>query len=361
MSGDSFGRIFRVTTFGESHGPGLGGVVEGCPAGIALNEEIIQEELDRRKPGKGPASTKRKESDRIRILSGVFEGRTTGTAIGFFIANEDHRSRDYSGIKNIYRPGHGDFTYDAKYGVRDYRGGGRSSGRETVSRVAAGAVAGVFLKEVGIDVLACTVEFGGIKAGYQSREEIFKNSFASPDPEVLPRWEKLIQKAKSNGDSLGGIVELAAYNVPAGLGEPVFDKLDARIAYALMGVGAVKGVEIGSGFQAARLKGSENNDWITRKGFVSNNSGGILAGISSGQTVMARVAVKPIPSIARTQKTITTQGSETEISIGGRHDISAIPRIVPVLKAMFSLVLADMYLLHRSRKGIIDPEESLND
>jgi chorismate synthase len=350
MSGDSFGRIFRVTTFGESHGPGLGGVVEGCPAGVPLSEGMIQKELDRRKPGQGPASTLRKEGDRVSLLSGVFEGRTTGTAIGFYIANEDQRSRDYSAIKDIYRPGHGDVTYDAKYGFRDYRGGGRSSGRETASRVAAGAVARAFLDMTGIHVLAFTAMLGGIPAGFKSSREIFNNGFACPDPEVVPAWEGLVKECRKEGDSLGGIVEIRADNVPAGLGEPVFDKLDARLAYALMGVGAVKGVEIGRGFGAAGIRGSENNDALTRDGFVSNNSGGILAGISSGQTLVARVAVKPIPSIARLQKTITRQGAETEISVKGRHDVSAIPRIVPVLEAMSCLVLADMYLLHRARK-----------
>ncbi len=354
MSGDLFGRVFRVTTFGESHGPGLGGIVEGCPAGISLSEDIIQKEMDTRKPGQGPASSRRKEPDRIKILSGVFEGKTTGTAIGFYIANEDHRSRDYSNIRDIFRPGHGDFTYDAKYGFRDYRGGGRSSGRETASRVAAGAIARAFLNEVGIDILAYTVELGGISAGFKSEQEIFKNAFFCPDPDVIPIWEGLVKECKKEGDSLGGVVEISALNVPAGLGEPVFDKLDARLAYALMGVGAVKGVEIGRGFEAARLKGSENNDCLTKDGFVSNNSGGILAGISSGQPVVSRVGVKPIPSIGKVQKTITRQGLETEISVGGRHDISAIPRIVPVLKAMTALVLADMYLLHRSRKGVPD-------
>lgn len=359
MSGDSFGRIFRVTTFGESHGPGLGGVVEGCPAGVPLSEDVIQKELDRRKPGQGPASTLRKEPDRVSILSGVFEGKTTGTAIGFYIANEDQRSRDYSKIKDIYRPGHGDITYDFKYGFRDYRGGGRSSGRETASRVAAGAIAQAFLEKMGMSVLACTVELGGIRAGFMSSDEIFNNAFACPDPDVVSIWEDLVRECRKEGDSLGGIVEIVAQNVPAGLGEPVFDKLDARLACALMGVGAVKGVEIGRGFESARIKGSENNDCLTRDGFISNNSGGILAGISSGQPVVARVAVKPIPSISKIQKTITSQGTETEISIGGRHDISAIPRIVPVLKAMFSLVLADMYLLHRSRKDIFQPARPL--
>ncbi len=337
-----------MTTYGESHGPGLGGIVQGCPPGIVLDEDMIQQELDRRKPGQGAASTRRKEADRVELLSGVFEGRTTGTAIGFHIANQDQRSRDYSSIKDIYRPGHGDITYEAKYGLRDYRGGGRSSGRETVSRVAAGAVAQEFLRTLGIRVLACTVELGGIPARLVDLENALDRPFASPDPEVVPAWEELIQEVKSQGDSLGGIVEVRAENVPAGLGEPVFDKLDARLAYALMGVGAVKGLEIGAGFAAARLRGSENNDQMGTEGFLSNNAGGVLAGISSGQPLVVRAAVKPIPSIAKTQRTMTSQGTETGINIGGRHDISAIPRIVPVLRSMVMLVLADMVLLQRA-------------
>ncbi len=351
MSKDSFGSLFRVTTYGESHGPGLGGIVQGCPPGIVLSEDIIQQELDRRKPGQGSASTRRKETDRVELLSGVFQGHTTGTAIGFHIANQDQRSRDYSGIKDIYRPGHGDITYEAKYGLRDYRGGGRSSGRETVSRVAAGAVAQEFLRTLGIRVLAFTVELGGIPARLVDLENALDRPFASPDPEAVPVWEELIRDVKSQGDSLGGIVEVRAENVPAGLGEPVFDKLDARLAYALMGVGAVKGVEIGAGFAVSRLKGSENNDQMGPEGFLSNNAGGVLAGISSGQPLVVRAAVKPIPSIAKTQKTMTSQGSETEINIGGRHDISAIPRIVAVLRSMVMLVLADMVLLQKAVAG----------
>ncbi len=351
MGGDTFGRLFSVSTFGESHGPGLGGVIQGCPPGIPLSEEVIQRELDLRRPGQGPAATQRKEKDEVQVLSGVFQGKTTGTPIGFLVLNQDQRPRDYSRIKDIYRPGHGDFTYEAKYGVRDYRGGGRSSGRETVSRVAAGAVAQEFLRSLEIQVLAYTLELGGIQARVENPEQAWENVFASPDPEAVTKWEQLVREVKQEGDSLGGVVEICAQNLPAGLGEPVLDKLDARLAYALMGVGAVKGVEIGSGFGAARLRGSENNDQMDGQGFLSNNAGGVLAGVSSGQPLVVRAAVKPIPSIAKTQKTITRDGSETEISIGGRHDISAIPRIVPVLKAMVMLVLADMVLLQRTRLG----------
>ncbi|NJB68279.1 chorismate synthase [Desulfobaculum xiamenense] len=347
MSANTFGTLFRLTTYGESHGPGLGGVIDGCPPGVELSEEIIQRELDRRKPGQGSASTARKESDTVRILSGVFEGRSTGTPIAFHIANEDQRSRDYSTISEVYRPGHADFTFDAKFGVRDYRGGGRSSGRETVSRVAGGAVAQALLARAGIAVTAYTLELGSVRAQIADPQGAQDRPFFAPDPDIVPRWEELVRETKGRGDTLGGIVEIVATGVPAGLGEPVFDKLDARLAYALMGVGAVKGVEIGSGFAAAQANGSTNNDPITPQGFASNNAGGILGGISSGQTIVARVAVKPIPSISREQQTITRSGEATTITVGGRHDIAAIPRINPVLKAMTLLTLADFWLLQK--------------
>lgn len=348
MSGNTFGRLFRLTTFGESHGPGLGGVIDGCPPGLPLDESMIQLELDRRKPGQGIASTARKEADEIRLLSGVFEGKTTGTSIGFYIENTDQRSRDYSKIKDVFRPGHADVAYQAKYGLRDYRGGGRSSGRETVSRVAGGAVAQELLKAHGVSVLAYTKELGGLEARIKDPQNARDRSFFSPDPEIIPAWEARIKKAVSEGDSIGGIVEIIATGVPAGLGEPVFDKLDARLAYALMGVGAVKGVEIGSGFAAARLHGSENNDPMTPDGTTTNNAGGILGGISNGMPLVLRAAVKPIPSIAREQQTVTASDEPTTIIVGGRHDRSAIPRIVPVLKAMTLLALADFWLLQKS-------------
>ncbi|GAB6057820.1 chorismate synthase [Desulfonatronum parangueonense] len=347
MSGNTFGRVFRLTTFGESHGPGLGGVVDGCSAGIALDEDMIQQELDRRKPGQGLGTTTRKESDLVRLLSGVFQGRTTGTSIGFYIANEDQRSRDYGRLESMYRPGHADFTYQAKYGIRDHRGGGRSSGRETVCRVAGGAIAGALLATMGIAVTAYTVELGGIAAGSVDPEAAAERPFFAANSDVVSLWEERIRNVRDAGDTLGGVVEIVADGVPAGLGEPVLDKLDARLACAVMGVGAVKGVEIGSGFQAARMLGSENNDPILADGFATNNAGGILGGISSGQPVLIRAAVKPIPSIAKPQVTIDNQGREQELRIGGRHDICAIPRIVPVLKAMVCLTLADMLLLQR--------------
>jgi len=347
MSANTFGTIFTLTTFGESHGPALGGVVDGCPAGIGLDEGLIQRELDKRKPGQGVASTARKESDRVEILSGVFEGKTTGTPIGFLIRNEDQRSHDYSKIMDVYRPGHADLTYDAKYGARDYRGGGRSSGRETVSRVAGGAVAGALLAAQGIEVVAYTRELGGIAAEGRDPWGAQERAFFAPEDEIVSRWEERVHAVKSEGDTLGGVVEIIARGVPAGLGEPVLDKLDARLAYALMGVGAVKAVEIGSGLAAARALGSENNDRILADGFASNNAGGILGGISSGQDIVVRAAIKPIPSIAKEQTTRNRQGGETTLRIGGRHDIAAIPRINPVLKAMVQLTLADMLLLQR--------------
>ncbi|WP_462323303.1 chorismate synthase [Desulfoplanes sp.] len=349
MSGNSFGTIFRVTTFGESHGPGLGGVVDGCPAGIELDETLIQNVLDGRKPGQGYGTTARKEDDKVTLLSGVFGGRTTGTSIGFYVANTDQRSRDYSRIKDIYRPGHGDFSYEAKYGFRDYRGGGRSSGRETVARVAAGAIAGQVLARNAVRVQAYTVELGGIQAKDVVLDNLAERPFFAADPNMVDPWKERIDTVRKQGDTLGGIVELRISGVPAGLGEPVFDKLDARLAQAVMSIGAVKGVSIGSGFGAARMLGSANNDQLSPEGFLTNNAGGILAGISSGQDIVVRAAIKPIPSINREQQTVDKNGRTQTITIGGRHDICAIPRVVPVLQAMGALVLADMVLMHRAR------------
>jgi len=348
MSGNTFGTLFQLTTFGESHGPAVGGVLDGCPPGIPLSEAVIQAELDRRRPGQGGlAATARQESDTVRLLSGVFEGVTTGTPIGFLVENEDQRSRDYSKIKDVYRPGHADLTFEAKFGRRDYRGGGRSSARETVSRVAGGAIAQELLGALGIHVHAATVELGGIPATGRDFGGALARPFFSADVDVVAAWEDRVRQVKAGGDTLGGVVELRASGVPAGLGEPVFDKLDARLAYALMGVGAVKAVEIGAGCAAARSLGSENNDQITPEGFASNAAGGILGGMASGQEVVARVYVKPIPSIAKEQQTVNSRGEAVRLSIGGRHDICAIPRIVPVLKAMVLLTLADFVLLQR--------------
>lgn len=358
MSGNTFGRVFRLTTYGESHGPGLGGVIDGCPAGIELDESVLQAELDKRKPGQGIASTTRKESDQAVIISGVFEGKTTGTPIAFYVANQDQRSRDYTSVQDIYRPGHGDLTYDAKYGFRDYRGGGRSSGRETLSRVAGGAVAQEFLRSKGVEVRAYTVELGSLAADISDPAGAQDRPFFAPDPAIIPAWEERVKEVKSQGNSIGGIVQVEALGVPAGLGEPVFDKLDAVLAHALMSVGAVKAVEIGAGFDAARSLGSENNDAIIAGGegkdfvFGSNHAGGILAGISSGQAIVARAAVKPIPSIAHEQQTVNRAGESTPLKMGGRHDVSAIPRIVPVLKAMMLLALADAWLL-QERQSLV--------
>ena len=347
MSGNTLGRLFRLTTYGESHGAGLGGVIDGCPAGIALDEAVIQRELDQRRPGGNSASTTRQEPDRVRLLSGVFEGVTTGTPIAFHVENVDQRSRDYGEIARLYRPGHADFTYDAKFGVRDYRGGGRASGRETLSRVAGGAIAQALLARHGIAVRAFTVELGGVPADLVDVAGAQQRPFFSPDPDVVEAWEDMVRTVKGEGDTLGGIVQVEATGVPAGLGEPVFDKLDAVLAYALMSVGAVKGVEVGAGFEAARMHGSDNNDPIVPSGFFTNHAGGILGGISNGETIVLRAAVKPIPSIAQEQITIDRDGKPSALFIAGRHDISAIPRIVPVLKAMTALVLADMLLMQR--------------
>lgn len=356
MAGNTFGRILRLTTFGESHGPGLGGVLDGCPAGLELCEADIQAELDLRKPGQGPTATKRKESDTLRLLSGVFEGRTTGTPIAFYIANEDQRSRDYGNLAEVFRPGHADWGYFAKYnGIRDHRGGGRSSGRETAARVAGGAIAKKILARAGVIVQAACVELGGIAvpAGDVDMERAQGRPYFAASDAAPPLWDAAVAEARKAGDTLGGIVQIVARHVPAGLGEPVFDKLEAVLAHAVMSVGAVKGVEVGEGFAAARLRGSQNNDpllpgadgALSSVRFASNHAGGILGGISSGQDIVLRAAVKPIASIAQEQRSVDTQGRAAAVLIEGRHDLSAIPRIVPVLSAMTALALADALLL----------------
>ncbi len=344
MAGNDFGRIFRITTWGESHGAALGVVIDGCPPGLPLAEEDIQRDLERRRPGKH-LTTPRREPDQVQILSGLFEGFTTGTPISLIVFNKDVRSRDYDEIARLYRPGHADRTYEQKYGARDWRGGGRSSGRETVGRVAAGAVARKYLSLRGITVKACTVALGGVQCTGFDREEIDRNPVFCPDARSARAMVARLEEVKESGDSVGGIVEVRATGCPAGLGEPVFDKLDARLAGALMSIGAVKGVEIGSGFAAAAMLGSENNDPLTPEGYASNNAGGILGGISTGMDIIVRAAIKPIPSISLPQQTVTADGKPTTIEIKGRHDVSAIPRIVPVCEAMTLLVLAD-FILH---------------
>jgi len=349
VPGNTFGQYFRITTWGESHGPALGVVIDGCPPRLVLNEAIIQETLDKRRPGKGGvAESPRNEPDHVEILSGVFEGQTTGTPILLIIRNRDVRSQAYDRLRDIFRPGHGDYTYWKKYGIRDHRGGGRASGRETAARVAAAAVAQVFLDTVGINVIAYTIALGGIKARKHDIDLVNQNRLFCPDLEAAERMEKRIAEIRSKGDSVGGIVEVLATGVPPGLGEPVFDKLDADLAKGLMSIGAVKGVEIGAGFRAAELLGSENNDPIVPGDFLSNNSGGILAGISNGDDLIVRAAVKPIPSISKEQDTITVSGKPAKLKVGGRHDASAIPRIVPVCEAMVRLVLADHILRARA-------------
>lgn len=347
MSGNTFGSAFKITTWGESHGPAVGVAIDGCPPRIHLDEAEIQAMLDRRRPGGSPASTRRNEPDRAKILSGVFEGRTTGTPVLIMIQNKDADSKAYESLADIYRPGHGDITYMAKYGIRDWRGGGRASARETAGRVAAGAVARAVLQRENIQVWAYTIALGGVTALKRDLGDMSRNPFYCPDKEAAELMRERVEAVKRRGDSVGGIVEVLAKNVPSGLGEPVFDKLDADLAKGLMSIGAVKGVEIGSGFGAPSMLGSQNNDPIIPSGFKSNNAGGILAGISNGDDIVIRIAVKPIPSIRIEQETIDIDGNPRTISIRGRHDIAAIPRINVVCEAMVSLVLVDHLLRQR--------------
>lgn len=348
MPGNTFGEVFRITTFGESHGVGIGAVIDGCPPLIKLSSEDFAREMARRRPGRYRLDTPRREDDRVEILSGVFEGLTTGTPITLFIRNRDVDSSPYEVLRNAFRPGHADYTYFKKYGHFDSRGGGRSSARETAARVAAGVVAGKILRPLGVKVMAYTLELGCIRAGTINAEEIEKNPCYCPDAVAAQQMEAALAKAKEEGDSLGGIVEVRVRGCPSGLGEPVFDKLDADLAKAVMSVGAVKGVEIGAGFEAARLKGSENNDPITPDGFEANRAGGILGGISNGDEIVMRVAVKPVPSIGKEQDTVNREGRPVRLRLTGRFDVSAVPRIVPVLEAMARIVLADHYLRSRA-------------
>jgi chorismate synthase len=351
LSGNSFGTIFKITTWGESHGKALGVVIDGCPPRMELSAEDIQKELDRRKPGIRKGSSPRKEKDRVEILSGVYEGKTTGTPISLLVWNEDVDSRPYEELQDVFRPGHGDFTYQAKYGIRDHRGGGRSSARETVGRVAAGAVAKKILEREKIEVMAYTVELGGIRAKKIDYPEIGKNDLGCPDGEAAKKMGEKIEKTGLQGNTLGGIVEILVRGCPAGLGEPVFDKLEADLAKGLMSIGAVRGVEVGAGFQTARMFGSECNDPLVPTGFEKNDAGGILGGISNGADIRLRVAVKPIPSIGLEQKTVNHSMRPVSIKIQGRHDVSAIPRINPVCEAMVAIVLADHLLRQKAIKN----------
>lgn len=358
VAGSSFGTIFKITTWGESHGKALGVTIDGCPAGIPLSEEDIQKELDRRKPGSNPYGTKRNESDSAVILSGVFEGKTTGTPITIVVYNADHHSSDYSSIADKFRPGHADYGFHSKYGFRDYRGGGRSSGRETLCRVAAGAVAKKILAELGIEICAYTVSIGPVSIDRNNMDisKRFDNPLIMPDPIAAQKASEYLDKCMSEGDSAGGIAECVIKGVPAGIGEPVFDKLDAVLGMAILSIGAVKGIEFGSGFAVSKMKGSENNDpFIAENGKVkklTNNSGGILGGISDGSDIIFRAAFKPTPSISKKQHTVNTASENVEIEIKGRHDPIIVPRAIVVVEAMSAIALTDM--LFRSLPSQID-------
>ncbi|MEN3756615.1 chorismate synthase [Aeromonas veronii] len=355
MAGNSFGQLFRVTTFGESHGLALGAVVDGCPPGLEISEADLQGDLDRRKPGTSRYTTPRREPDEVKILSGVFEGKTTGTSIGLLIENTDQRSKDYSDIKDLFRPGHADYTYHQKYGQRDYRGGGRSSARETAMRVAAGAIAKKYLKQVhGIEITGFLSQLGPIKAEAFDAPQIEQNPFFFPDAGKLEELDQYMRDLKKEGNSIGAKVQVIARNVPVGLGEPVFDRLDADIAHAMMGINAVKGVEIGDGFAVVEQKGSEHRDEMTPAGFASNHAGGILGGISSGQDIVVSMALKPTSSITVPGKTINAEGEAIEMITKGRHDPCVGIRAVPIAEAMLALVLMDHLLRHRAQnQGVL--------
>ena len=350
MAGNSIGKLFTVTSFGESHGPALGCVVDGCPPGMALDESDLQRDLDRRKPGTSRFTTQRREADQVRILSGVFEGRTTGTSIGLIIDNTDQRSRDYAEIKDRFRPAHADYTYTHKYGFRDYRGGGRSSARETAMRVAAGAIAKKYLSlRYGITIRGYLAQLGPIAVQQVDWEVIDTNPFFCPDPDKVADMEAFMAALIKSGDSIGARINVVASGVMPGLGEPVFDRLDADIAAAMMGINAVKGVEIGAGFAAVEQRGSEHRDLLTPRGFIGNNAGGILGGISSGQEITVSLALKPTSSIRLPGATIDTSGSATEIATHGRHDPCVGIRATPIAEAMLAIVLMDHVLRHRAQ------------
>ncbi len=352
MAGNSIGQFFRVTTFGESHGIALGCIIDGVPPGIPITEADIQLDLDRRRPGTSRYTTQRREPDQVRILSGVFEGVTTGTSIGLMIENTDQRSQDYSAIKDVFRPGHADYTYEHKYGVRDYRGGGRSSARETAMRVAAGAIAKKYLaQKFGVQVRGYLAQIGDISCDVVDWDQVEQNPFFCPDASKLESLDALMRELKKAGDSIGAKITVVAEHVPVGLGEPVFDRLDADLAHALMSINAVKGVEIGDGFAVVTKRGSENRDEITPQGFQSNHAGGILGGISSGQPVVAHIALKPTSSITVPGQTINRQGEAVEMITRGRHDPCVGIRAVPIAEAMMAIVLMDHLLRQRAQCG----------
>ena len=352
MAGNTFGKLFTVTTFGESHGIAIGGIIDGCPPGLALSEADLQVDLDRRKPGTSRYTTARREEDEVQILSGVFEGRTTGTSIGLLIKNTDQRSNDYSKIKDTFRPGHADYTYQQKYGLRDYRGGGRSSARETAIRVAAGGVAKKYLKEqFGIEILGYLSQLGPIKIDTVDHSITNTNAFFCPDASKLDALDEYMRDLKKEGDSIGAKVSVVATNMPVGLGEPIFDRLDAELAHAMMGINAVKGVEVGDGFAVVEQKGSEHRDVMTPQGFKSNRAGGVLGGISSGQDLIVHMALKPTSSISVPGETIDINGQSAEVITKGRHDPCVGIRAVPIAEAMMALVIMDHLLRHRGQNA----------
>jgi len=356
MSGNTIGKLFTLTSCGESHGVCYLGIVDGCPPGMALAEADLQLDLDRRKPGKSRHVTQRQESDRVQIVSGVFEGRTTGTPIGLIIENEDQRSKDYSDIKDLFRPGHADFTYQQKYGLRDYRGGGRASARETCIRVAAGAIAKKYLRETwGTMIRGYLAQLGPIALSHKSWAAVEENPFFCPDQEAVPELEKFLDALRKEGNSVGARVNVVASKVPVGLGEPIFDRLDADIAAAMMGINAVKGVEIGAGFASVAQKGTEHRDEITPQGFQSNHAGGVLGGISTGQEVLVSIALKPTSSIRIPARTINVAGQAAEISTTGRHDPCVGIRATPIAEAMLALVLMDHALRYRAQNAGVPP------
>jgi len=355
MAGNTIGKLFTVTSFGESHGPAIGCIVDGCPPGLEISAADLQPDLDRRKPGQSRYTTQRKEDDEVQILSGIFEGKTTGTAIGMIINNKDQKSKDYGNIKDLFRPAHADYTYHQKYGERDYRGGGRSSARETAMRVAAGAIAKKYLKQqLGIDIFGYVSQLGPVVPENFDRDVIETNPFFFPDADKVADLETYMQALGKEGNSVGAKVTVEARNMPVGLGEPVFDRLDADIAYALMGINAVKGVEMGAGFEVVAQKGTEHRDEITPEGFLSNNAGGVLGGISSGQDIVAHLAIKPTSSIRLPGQSIDKHGNAAEVVTKGRHDPCVGIRAVPIAEAMLAITLMDHYLRHRAQNADVD-------
>jgi chorismate synthase len=355
MSGNTYGKLFTVTTFGESHGPALGAIVDGCPPGLELSEADLQSDLDRRKPGTSKYTTQRREGDEVRILSGVFEGKTTGTSIGLLIENTDQRSRDYAKIKDSFRPGHADYTYQQKYGLRDYRGGGRSSARETAMRVAAGAIAKKYLAQrFGIRIRGYLSQLGPFKLALKDWGAVEQNPFFCAEPERVPELEQYVDELRREGNSVGARVTVTAEGVPPGWGEPIFDRLDADIAHALMSINAVKGVEIGAGFASIEQKGTEHRDEITPEGFLSNNAGGVLGGISSGQAIVASIALKPTSSVRIPGRSVDVHGQPDEVITTGRHDPCVGIRATPIAEAMLALVLMDHALRHRGQNADVE-------